>query len=99
MDKTLFGLEARRDARESVKHPGKFEGNAPITVILYNLVMQGSWSDESYESDSNWMERIGKRLVCGDDQGFVWSVNFKNPNAAQEVFEAQSKLWDAVAGY
>lgn len=96
MNKELFGLEARRNAREEVAHPGKFEGQGPMTVILYMAVMDESWSDASYSNETNWMERVGKYLLCGDDHGFVWSVRCKDEAGAIDVFDNQSKLWDAV---
>jgi hypothetical protein len=81
-------LEQRREAREAVSHPGKFEAEPPITAILYDMSLDGGGDDLTSDGDGYWVERFGKRLLEGTSQGFVTSERFASEDAAQEWLEA-----------
>lgn len=82
-------LEQRRDARETVSHPGKFEGESPMTPILYDISIDGG-ADE-YAGDcqtSGLAERIGKWIMFTTTDGFVSARRFSTVAEAEAAIEA-----------
>lgn len=80
-------LEARREAREAVSGPGKFEGETPMTAILYSLSLSGFADDSESDDGGFWADRIGRYVIEGDPQGFVTSVRFASESEAIDRFE------------
>ena len=64
---------------------GKFE--SPMAHYVYDMMMEGM-SDESWSTWwGDWADRIGKRIVFGDDRGFVYLTRYDNVDKAAEGME------------
>jgi hypothetical protein len=82
-------LEARRDARYDVSHPGKFELEDAMVPILYAMRMDGSYDEECGSDDEGGTTfRIGKWIVFESDQGFVYGTKFPTSSAASNEFSS-----------
>ena len=87
---TYATLEARRDARDAVSHPGKFEGQNPMVPILDAISLDGGEDDYANlcgDSYVNYYSRIGKWIVHTDDAGFVSGTRFDTLNDATSEIE------------
>ena len=87
----MYGtLDARREARESVAHPGKFEGESPMVPILWDMVLD-SCEDES-EGDATegigFMARIGRWILFLGTDGFVSGTRFRTVALAESEIES-----------
>ena len=77
-------LEQRREARAAVASPGRFEGEAPIAVIINAIVMDGLVDDVAYGQD--WTEyRVGRYTLLHDSQGFIGVTRHATTDKAQAV--------------
>ncbi len=82
-------LEQRREARAAVSHPGRFEGERPIAVIIDAIVMDGFADDSAAGMD--WMEyRVGRWTLLQDSQGFIGVTRYASVDAAQAVIDAMN---------
>ncbi len=69
-------LEARREARERVAGPGKFEGESAMAPILWDLVLSG-FADEQCGCESP-LARIGKWTIRESESGFVYAIRHES---------------------
>lgn len=72
---------------------GKFD--RPFTRYLYERVVLEGRTDEfdSHECNGDWIDRVGRRIVTGDDRGFVVSRTFATVGEAQAVFAEVSESY------
>jgi len=64
-------------------HHGKYE--SPMAHYAYSCVLEGM-SDESWSSwTGEWADRLGKRIVWGDDRGFVYLLVCKTVAEAEKI--------------
>lgn len=70
--------------------PGKFEGEPPMARFLFERIVLQGFSDDScsHEGSGFWADRIGRRMILGDGQGFVWYVRYATEAEALEAFQA-----------
>ena len=73
---TYATLEQRQEAREMVAHFGKFEGESPMTPILYDMAQDGVADDYDCTEDGTCYDRIGRWIIWNDSQGFIYSRKF-----------------------
>lgn len=79
-------LEQRREARDAVAHPGRFEGESPMAVIIDDIVMDGFHDDVAFGQD--WSEyRVGRYTLLADSSGFIGVTRHASPDAAQAVID------------
>ena len=85
---TYASITQRREAREAVSHPGKFEGESPITPILYEMALDGECDEETGDSCDGpaYVWRIGRYLLEESTYGFVSSRAFDSVEEAHERF-------------
>jgi hypothetical protein len=85
---TYASLEQRREARETVSHHGKFEGESPITPILWEMVLDSCADEEDGNSCDGPMyaARIGRWIVSESTSGFVSSSRYATVQEAESVF-------------
>lgn len=74
-------------------HWGKFD--SPMAVYLYDLMLEGCEGDE-WDSDGNgaWFHRFGRRILHGDDRGFVGVVTYPTEDEAVRLCALQSAHWN-----
>jgi hypothetical protein len=61
--------------------------DSSMTAFLYErVVLDGCSDDSTSDGQGSWADLIGRRVVWGDEQGFVYSVKFGNPGAARVAF-------------
>lgn len=61
-----------------------------------------SWAHDASgdaECPTGWFARIGKRILRGDDHGFVWVERFHDERGAETIFNALSHLYSAWDSY
>ena len=57
-------LEMRREAREAVAHPGKFEGEAAIVPLLWELCLDGCSDEQGGDVEAaGFAYRIGRWVL------------------------------------
>ena len=81
----------RRDARETVAHPGKFEREHPMVPILYGIVMNG-FADDTESVGPHIYDLVGRWILWEepwyDSQGFVSGIRYDTRDAAQAAMDA-----------
>ena len=77
----------RRDARETVAHPGKFEREHPMVPILYGIVMNG-FADDTESVGPHIYDLVGRWILWYDSQGFVSGIRYDTRDAAQAAMDA-----------
>lgn len=75
----MISLDCRREARDAVRHMGKFEGESPLTPILWQMYLDGA-TDE----DCGHIIRIGRWTLTQDDQGFVYGMRHATADDAED---------------
>lgn len=80
-------LDQRREAREAVAHPGKFEGEPAIVPLLWGVVLDGGADEECDDSDGSTYCLIGRWVLLGDSQGFVHGKRHDSADAARVRFD------------
>jgi hypothetical protein len=73
-----------RERYTSHLHPGKFEGEGPMTEYFYDLALDGEFDEEA--GSVEWggrCARFGKRVLLEDDRGFVTLRKFSSPREAK----------------
>ena len=85
-------LEQRREAREAVEGPGKFEGEPAITAILYGMALDSCADEEEGDScdGPGYIWRIGRWMVEESPSGFVSSRRYDTLQAAVDAFQVFS---------
>lgn len=85
----MIPLERRREAREQVHSPGKFEGEPAIVPILWDLILEGRADSENDCSCGcgTPLARVGRWILWESDQGFVWSLRYPTRERAQASLE------------
>ena len=76
--------ERINDARDQVRRPGKFEGEPPIAVFLYDVLLNGDADDEAMCG----LAQIGRWLIEESDAGFIYTERHTSSQAARSVFLA-----------
>jgi hypothetical protein len=80
-------LEKEGTMREQLTYVTKYDSF--MTAFLYErVVLEGFSDDSASDGEGNWVELVGRRIVWGDDRGFVYSVKFANYGAAKVAFSA-----------
>jgi hypothetical protein len=78
-------LAQRREARETVLHSSKFEGEHPMVPFLYEKSLNG-WEDDFVDFGGDgfvsYYSRIGRWILYHDDQGFVYGRRYGSVEAA-----------------
>lgn len=92
---TYATIEQRREAREAVSHPGKFEGESPMVPILAEIVMSGCADEECDDSDSASYALVGRWIVLFDEQGSVRGQRFESRDEAAVRFKRIADSIDA----
>jgi hypothetical protein len=86
----------RRGAREAIQGPGKFEGEGPMTPLLYSLSLNG-WADEIETfGDGASIERLGRWTLVSDSQGFVYGQRHDDEAAAQKLITEAGERIEAA---
>lgn len=98
----MDALEQYRQARDEELSRGMFATHKPylgkfssaMASYLYDRMMQGDEGDE-WETDSeasgDWASRYGRRILFGDDRGFVDCDRFDNADEAMQAMERWRK--------
>ena len=76
--------ERINDARDQVRRPGKFEGEPPIAVFLYDVLLDGGGDSEA----ECGLARIGRWLIEVSDTGFIYTGRHASSEKAEAVFLA-----------
>ena len=74
--------------------PGRFEGESPMCAYLYELSMNGDTGDDEVYRDGDWSLRYGRRILCGNSQGFVSLVTFSTLSEACAVMDELHTAWE-----
>lgn len=79
----VMGLREQYDTSH-----GKYD--RPFTAYLFERVILNGFSDESDsdEGSGDWIYRVGRRIVTGDDRGFIGSLRFDTVEQAKRQFTA-----------
>ena len=77
-------LEQRREAREAVRRPGKFESESPMVPILWDIVLDG-FADRHDGS----IARVGRWLVWQTEVGFVYGRRMASVEEAEATIDAE----------
>lgn len=78
---TINGIEI---TRETAKY--KFGGN-PMAEFLWQLSLDSGEDDSYGDGDLGiWFALFGKRILCSDEQGFVWIDKYPNEAEALRDF-------------
>ena len=94
---TYATLERRREAREAVEGPGKFEGEPAITAILYAISLDGGADEIAGDVETiGYCERFGRYVLMTDSQGFVVSRRFRTVALAEAEIEYARNLEDSI---
>lgn len=79
---------------ESTKdlHWGKFDNG--MAVYLYHALMDGSEGNEwNTDGDGEWYNRYGRRVLSGDNRGFIYCQKFDTEEEAKEVCREADEQW------
>lgn len=74
---------------------GKFD--SPMARFLYErLMMEGDFGEDEYsDEDGFWVSRYGRRVLEGDDRGFIYYTKFPTAEAAEaEVRKLNDTILD-----
>jgi len=94
-------MEQRREARDAVRHPGRFEGQSPMVPLLYDLSLNGIEDDwDSFGEDGyvDYWYQLGRWTVHVNDQGFISGVRHKSREDASAEMEAVRADYEFVKG-
>lgn len=84
------------EVRETVS-PHKF-GDSRAAAALWLSSLESGQDEETGSTEWDvWVARFGRRLLCCDDQGFVWVNTFPTEHEAQAAFnkvDAEYAEWD-----
>ena len=92
-------LQQRRDAREAVSHPGKFESEDAMVPILYAITMDGFEDDYADFGTDGYVDhyaRVGRWILHTSDSGFVSGTRFDHVRDAEDEI---TRLADHAAEY
>ena len=83
-------LEQRREARETVARPGKFEHESPMVPILWDLCLDGFEDDSAGDATDGigFMARIGRWILFLDTDGFVTGRRLRTVAPAEAEIES-----------
>jgi len=79
-------LHARRDARDRVSGPGKFEGESSMAPILWDMVLSG-FADSECACDVSPLARVGKWTLRESESGFVYAIRHESADEAQNAID------------
>lgn len=83
------------EVRETYTPYGKFDCRR--SAIMYTLLMNGIEGDESTsDGDGEWIERYGRNILMGDNQGFVSSYRYDNEQEAIDYFIMASNFYNEM---
>jgi len=70
---------------------GKF--NSPMARFLYeHILLNGDFGEDEYsDGEGTWGNRWGRRVLEGDDRGFVYYTRFDTIEAASHAFQQVAK--------
>jgi hypothetical protein len=73
---------------------GKFD--SPMAAFLYERVMlAGDFGDDEYsDGEGMWGSRYGRRVLEGDDRGFVYYVRFDTVEEAAVRFREVAAVYE-----
>ena len=85
----MYGtLEQRRDARETVEHPGKFERESPMVPILWDLILDGGMDEDAGDATEGigYAARVGRWIISLSTDGFVTGCRYRTLDEAEREF-------------
>lgn len=67
-----------------------------MAEYLSDLAMDGGQDQDSgdVECPTGWFARFGRRILVGDERGFVWVEVWPEPLAAEQVYNAMQRYYD-----
>lgn len=90
-----FGY-AEHMTKESSAH--KFGGDPLAEYVYFHMDRLADNASGEAESSTGWFAKAGsKRIIRGDNYGFVWLERFANPNERDQAFaqlEEAYALWE-----
>ena len=84
--------ERINDARRRVQGPGKFEGEPPIAVFLYDILLDGGADDEAMCG----LARIGRWLIDECDAGFIYTRRYPSCDEAEAALQEHIADFGAI---
>lgn len=77
--------------------PGKFEGESPITLYLYQCFLDGDNGDDDVSfGDCDGANRYGKRLLWFSSTGFVSCIRYASEHLACEAMALLHSQYDDI---
>lgn len=79
-------------------HWGKYD--SPMAKFLYeNVLMNGDFGDDEYsDGEGTWGSRYGRRVLEGDDRGFVYYTRFDTEAEAIDAFTSIMEYYASLEG-
>lgn len=72
---------------------GKYD--SPITAYLYDRMLDGDEGDDyAADGDGEWACRFGRRIMWGDNRGFVYSIRYQHDSEAKAAMYTIRKALD-----
>lgn len=70
--------------------PHRHKYDSAMAEYLDYLGMNGAYDSQggNVESPVGAFQRFGRRILRGDDRGFIWVETWPEPQAAEQVFDA-----------
>ena len=74
-------------------HYGKFSD--PMAVVLFDAMLNGDFGDDEYsDGEGTWGIRYGRRVLEGDDHGFVYYFKLDTVEQATSEFRAVAENYE-----